>query len=234
MLVAHVVFGDSWRTFQLAFLLTVMESAVRDDDAFRDVPDLIWFPTGSGKTEAYLGLIAFLIFWRRLKYGQVGGGTVAFMRYTLRLLTRQLTDEWHKEAERCLADRDVPGFAAAVSDRMALLSHRIAGTDFHLGTPSPRVKPLRELLTSDSEWTNSQDTAAQELVRTHSWNCATTRISLGSGTHKVTIGRGGMHIDVVGEPKITRIVDRASFFDFLASSKIKPNVEARIRKRFSP
>ena len=78
-----------WRPFQLAFLLTVMESAIREDDEFRDVLDLIWFPTGGGKTEAYLGLIAFLVVWRRLKYGREGAGTVAFMRYTLRLLTRQ-------------------------------------------------------------------------------------------------------------------------------------------------
>ena len=78
-----------WRPFQLAFLLTVMGSAIREEDEFRDVLDLIWFPTGGGKTEAYLGLIAFLIVWRRLKHPASGGGTVAFMRYTLRLLTRQ-------------------------------------------------------------------------------------------------------------------------------------------------
>ncbi len=81
--------GHRWRPFQLAFLLTTMESAIREDDDYRDVLDLIWFPTGGGKTEAYLGLIAFLIVWRRLKYPDTGGGTVAFMRYTLRLLTRQ-------------------------------------------------------------------------------------------------------------------------------------------------
>ncbi len=78
-----------WRPFQLAFLLTVMESTIREDDDFRDVLDLIWFPTGGGKTEAYLGLVAFLIAWRRLKHRDTGGGTVALMRYTLRLLTRQ-------------------------------------------------------------------------------------------------------------------------------------------------
>ena len=78
-----------WRPFQLAFLLTVMESTIREDDDFRDVLDLIWFPTGGGKTEAYLGLVAFLIAWRRLKHPDTGGGTVALMRYTLRLLTRQ-------------------------------------------------------------------------------------------------------------------------------------------------
>ena len=78
-----------WRPFQLAFLLAVMVSAIREDDDFRDVLDLIWFPTGGGKTEAYLGLIAFLIVWRRLRYPGSGGGTAAFMRYTLRLLARQ-------------------------------------------------------------------------------------------------------------------------------------------------
>ena len=78
-----------WRPFQLAFLLTVMVSAVREDDPFRDVLDLIWFPTGGGKTEAYLGLIAFLIAWRRQKFSDSGTGTTAFMRYTLRLLARQ-------------------------------------------------------------------------------------------------------------------------------------------------
>ena len=78
-----------WRPFQLAFLLGVIESTVREEDDFRGVLDLIWFPTGGGKTEAYLGLIAFLIVWRRLRHGTHGGGTVVLMRYTLRLLTRQ-------------------------------------------------------------------------------------------------------------------------------------------------
>ena len=78
-----------WRPFQLAFLLIVLESTVQPDDQFRDVLDLIWFPTGGGKTEAYLGLIAILILWRRMQNPERGGGTVALMRYTLRLLTIQ-------------------------------------------------------------------------------------------------------------------------------------------------
>ncbi len=78
-----------WRPFQLAFLLTVMVSTIHEDDEFRDFLDLIWFPTGGGKTEAYLGLIAFLIAWRRAKFPDSGRGTTALMRYTLRLLTRQ-------------------------------------------------------------------------------------------------------------------------------------------------
>ena len=88
-------FGDTsdapcrWRPFQLGFLLASIASTIREDDPNRETLDLIWFQTGGGKTEAYLGLIAFLLVWRRLRYGASGGGTAVFMRYTLRLLTRQ-------------------------------------------------------------------------------------------------------------------------------------------------
>ena len=79
----------SWRPFQLGFLLATIESTAWERDDHRRVLDLIWFQTGGGKTEAYLGLVAFLLVWRRLRHGDKGGGTTALMRYTLRLLTRQ-------------------------------------------------------------------------------------------------------------------------------------------------
>ena len=78
-----------WRPFQLAFLLTAIRSTIDERDPCRGILDLIWFPTGGGKTEAYLGLLAFLVVWRRLRHGEAGGGTAVLMRYTLRLLTRQ-------------------------------------------------------------------------------------------------------------------------------------------------
>lgn len=79
-----------WRPFQLAFLLLTLPSVSRDDHMDRNVMDLLWFPTGGGKTEAYLSLIAYTVFLRRLKQpAPQSGGVTVLMRYTLRLLTAQ-------------------------------------------------------------------------------------------------------------------------------------------------
>ena len=76
-----------WRPFQLAFVLLCLKGIADEKDSDRNMADLLWFPTGGGKTEAYLGLIGFTIFLRRLT-GR-GAGVTALMRYTLRLLTIQ-------------------------------------------------------------------------------------------------------------------------------------------------
>jgi hypothetical protein len=90
--------SHSWRPFQLAFVLLNLPGLA--DPAHPDradttsaLADLLWFPTGGGKTEAYLGLTAFVLAVRRLQ-GTVGGldaraGVAVLMRYTLRLLTIQ-------------------------------------------------------------------------------------------------------------------------------------------------
>ncbi len=80
----------SWRLFQLAFLLLNIRGVVDPAHADRKTVELIFFPTGGGKTEAYLGVIAFTLLMRRLR-GQSephrGLGLAVILRYTLRLLT---------------------------------------------------------------------------------------------------------------------------------------------------
>lgn len=83
-----------WYPFQLAFILHEVTSFVEpkghhgQEIPDRQMVDLLWFPTGGGKTEAYLGIAAFVIFLRRLRDVNADGVTV-IMRYTLRLLTLQ-------------------------------------------------------------------------------------------------------------------------------------------------
>ncbi len=88
----------SWYPFQLAFILVNLPGITQFDHPERSespeaVADLLWFPTGGGKTEAYLGLTAYTLALRRLQ-GTIEGrsgenGITVLMRYTLRLLTLQ-------------------------------------------------------------------------------------------------------------------------------------------------
>jgi Helicase conserved C-terminal domain len=93
--------AHSWFTFQLAFvlmqlpLLTDPAAAKRSGDLA--TAQLLFFPTGGGKTEAYLGLAAYAFAIRRRQGlldtpdGPLDGraGVTVLMRYTLRLLTAQ-------------------------------------------------------------------------------------------------------------------------------------------------
>jgi len=76
-----------WRPFQLAYFLTTCKSSVIKDDPHRETVDLIWFSTGGGKTEAYLFVSAFLIFYNKIIDPSINGVEI-IMRYTLRLLTQ--------------------------------------------------------------------------------------------------------------------------------------------------
>jgi hypothetical protein len=87
-----------WRPFQLGFFLMNIESLYSKDSEYRNHLDLLWVPTGGGKTEAYLAMMAFVIALRRMKarnnatnqdIDSTGAGTAIITRYTLRLLTIQ-------------------------------------------------------------------------------------------------------------------------------------------------
>lgn len=117
----------SWRSFQLAFLLLSLPALADPKHNDRTDPaeafaDLLWFPTGGGKTEAYLGVAAFTMAIRRFQ-GNVGGydasrGLAVIMRYTLRLLTLQqfqratalmcamevLRRQWNSEGDQSLGE----------------------------------------------------------------------------------------------------------------------------------
>lgn len=84
----------AWRPFQLAFVLLNLDGIFQRNTNVEwwernNLVDLVWFPTGGGKTESYLGIIALTIINRRQIYNAQGYGTAAIMRYTLRLLTTQ-------------------------------------------------------------------------------------------------------------------------------------------------
>ena len=92
------IFGEfpaTWRPFQIAFILLNLDGIFQrpDDPQWErrnELVDLVWFPTGGGKTEAYLGIIALTIInRRRTESADKNGGTTAIMRYTLRLLATQ-------------------------------------------------------------------------------------------------------------------------------------------------
>lgn len=80
--------APAWRPFQLAFILMNLKGIAEPAHEDREVVDLLFFPTGGGKTEAYLGLAAFTLVLRRLRHpGIASAGLSVLMRYTLRLLT---------------------------------------------------------------------------------------------------------------------------------------------------
>jgi hypothetical protein len=83
-----------WHTFQLAFILQCIPSTVDSYHPHRNICDLLWYPTGGGKTESYLGLALFMLAFRRVRavskgMAYEGLGTAVLSRYTLRLLTIQ-------------------------------------------------------------------------------------------------------------------------------------------------
>ena len=131
--------GDNkgaWRAFQIAFLLMTIESTALGEIPDREIVELIWFPTGGGKTEAYLGLIAFSIFLRRMRDPNDQGVNV-LMRYTLRLLT---TQQFQRASKLILAMEKIR------RERTALLGEKEFSIGMWVGssnTPNTRKDALK-------------------------------------------------------------------------------------------
>ena len=154
---ADMAENRSWRPFQLAFVLLCLPSLTDPGHAERRpgtaLADLLFFPTGGGKTEAYLGLVAYTMAMRRLQ-GVVGGGTDAvdgtdgvavLMRYTLRLLTAQ---QFQRAATLMCA-------AELLRRRRAEHDRRYEGTPFRLGMwVGGAVTPNQDK--DAEEWVQSQ------------------------------------------------------------------------------
>ncbi|MCD4841815.1 MAG: hypothetical protein K8R08_07435 [Methanosarcinales archaeon] len=112
-----------WRPFQLGFILLTAVSVADPNHHDRSIMDLLWFPTGGGKTEAYLALIAFLSFYRRFSANgnpDNGDGVTAVMRYTLRLLT---TQQFNRASSMILACEAIRRGVTGGSNRIADLGN---------------------------------------------------------------------------------------------------------------
>ena len=107
-----------WYPFQLAFILLELDSIVNPEGDDRKLVDLLWFPTGGGKTEAYLGIAAFTLFYRRIRLKENDAGVAVFMRYTLRLLSFQQFER--AAAMICAAEK-------------VRREHKLGGKEFGIG-----------------------------------------------------------------------------------------------------
>lgn len=139
--------GDlRWRPFQLGFLLLSSVSAARRDHSDRETMDLLWFPTGGGKTEAYLALIAMVAFYRRLSTDAADHqGVAALMRYTLRLLT---TQQFARSAAMILACEAIRTGKAKVPNGPNLLGSEPFSIGLWVGgdaTPNSRANAYASL-----------------------------------------------------------------------------------------
>lgn len=134
----------TWRPFQLAFQLLVLASLAERNHQHRDTMDLLWFPTGGGKTEAYLALTAFVILLRRLKRSDNddGSGVAVLIRYTLRLLTIQ---QFQRAAAMICACESLRRRAVSSSDQYPHLGSSPIGIGLWVGAAATPLT-LRDAL----------------------------------------------------------------------------------------
>ncbi len=184
----------SWRAFQIAFLLMSLDGMRNGASPDREIVDLIWFPTGGGKTEAYLAVMAFYMFHERLLIDSSGedrrDGTNVLMRYTLRMLT---TQQFQRAASLICAmeflrrNPDRHGMGILSGSRFSLglwiggsgSPNKIAGAKVELGKFRRGDSEGNPLVLTECPWCRSEigryDGPPPKGLSQGQWNSARTR-----------------------------------------------------------
>lgn len=139
-----------WRPFQIGFLLMCIEGCYDKSHPDHNLVDLIWFPTGGGKTEAYLGLAAFTLIYERLCQNEHSDGVQILMRYTLRLLTAQQL----QRAATLICCLDVIRQKENLPGKRFSIGLWVGGKN----TPNKRKKALEDLKKLKSDASKSRNT----------------------------------------------------------------------------
>lgn len=125
--------------------------------------------------------------------------------------------------------RKMPRLEQACCHRMAVMSHKIAGTSVELGEQPARPESLRELL-RDQPWKKTQNEAALMLARKSGWDCIRTRVSLGKGNYRLEIDGQGVHFVLDGEPKaVQTMADYDFVLNSLATEPLPTKIEDSVR-----
>ena len=193
----------TYRPFQLAFFLMALPGIVNEqDEEERNKVDLIWFPTGGGKTEAYLAITAFTIALRRMrKDPKESGGTTVLMRYTLRLLTAQQFERASRLICALEFLRHQEGFQTALGEDSITLGLYVGGSS----TPN-QISEAREIVVEiqKNQPLEKKLKANKFQIESCPW-CGTGMIHKAqSGTND--IDRGGFIHEGMGNHQSFRIV----------------------------
>lgn len=173
--------NEGWRVFQLVFLLTQLQGILAlnhpttDGLRERERVDIVYFPTGGGKTEAYLAVTVFHCFYDRLRGKSAGVGVWA--RFPLRLLTVQQMQRFAdvvgtaelvrlEQSEPRLNGPAVEGFSVGYFVGQG-------GTPNELKEPRPGDPP-------NADWSTAEDPAARQRWKTimHCPACRTPSVSV--------------------------------------------------------
>lgn len=219
-------FVPKYRPFQLAFLLLSLDEIAQPEKRkANNTVDLIWFPTGGGKTEAYLAVAAFTIAFRRISNESDYGGTSVIMRYTLRLLTAQQFER----ASRLIATLE---FMRSQSEFKDALKEEPISIGLWVGQASTPNKVAGDngagiLVSQMAEEALKGDKGNPERknvfqISSCPW-CGTKSVSKDKNSQDVTIWRYGFKVNK-GELKVSCINKQCHFYEKLPIQVVDENL----------